>query len=127
MSKPKIWLLATIFAGIFSSSAFAACHNPGMAPSNFPDGSTATQKQMLAAKAKVDSYMGAAQAYIKCMDAEDDAMQKYIQDHPKMDKDKKAAHVKAIEAGVKERNKVVDQMKATAAAFNAEIHKYNQQ
>lgn len=127
MSKPKTWLLATIIAGLFSSTAYAACHHPGEAPKNFPDGSSASQAAMLAAKKKVDEYMGSAQAYLKCMDSEDDAMQKYVQSHPKMDKKEKTRRMKAIEQRVKERNQVVDQMKSTASAFNAEIHKYNHQ
>lgn len=81
----------------------------------------------MAANQKVHEYMGAAQTYLKCMDKADDAMQKYIEKHPKMAKSEKAARMKKLAVRVKARNKVVGQMKSTAAAFNAEIHKYNQQ
>lgn len=120
-------MLAGLLAGILASAAHAACKEPSAPPSHFPDGSKANRATMLKAKKKVDAYITQGQAFLDCMDAGQEKAMAWIQAHPKMDKKEKAAKMKLISKGVDERNRVLDQMKATAKAFNDEIHKYEAQ
>ena len=49
-----------------------------------------------------------------------------MQANKEMSKEAKEAEIKKLQARRKKRNHIVDQMKATGDAFNAEIHKYQQ-
>lgn len=123
MLKSK-WVLAAAFAGILATTGHAECTAPSTPPKDFPDGSTANLDTMLAAKKQVDAYLKSAQGYVNCVDSEESAALKKLQANKDMDKDARAAKVKELEERRQKRNAVVDQMKATGDAFNAEIHKY---
>lgn len=123
----RTWALATAFTGILAGTAHAACTMPGQPPKHFPDGSTANRAAMVAAKQKVDAYVSSARKYIDCVDTDVAARLKAIRGNDKLDQKEKAARLKPLQEENKERNQVLDQMKATASAFNAEIHRFNKQ
>jgi hypothetical protein len=72
------------------------CHGPS-APINFPEPSTATAQDILAAQQSVKQYLSAMEAAIKCMDA-----QHNDQGH----------------------NNAVDDMQKTATKFNVVLRAY---
>lgn len=125
MLKSK-WVLAAAFAGILTSTGHAACTKPSAAPTNFPDGATADLDTMVAAQKQVQGYLKSAQGYVNCIDSEESAELKKMEADKSLDKDAKEAKIKELQARRNERNHVVDQMKSTGDAFNAEIHKYQQ-
>ena len=124
--KIRNWLFLTIIATFFAAAANADCTPPGAAPSQFPDGSKASQDEMLAAKKQVDTYVSNARDYVSCIDSNEAAALKEIRANDKISKDDKDSRIKALEEKRKARNKVVEQMHTAAKAFNAEIEKYNQ-
>ena len=124
--KIRNWLILAILTTLFASVASADCTPPGAAPAEFPDGSSATQDEMLAAKKQVDTYVNTARDYVSCIDSNEAVEMKKIRANDKMSKEDKDSRIKALEANRVARNKVVEQMHQTAKAFNAEIEKYNQ-
>lgn len=120
---PVKWLYAALVCFALAPAAYADCSKPANRPASFPDGSKADLDTMLAAKQQVQDYIKSAQGYVNCMDkGEKDAVK--AMESKGMEKDDIMA---ALQARRKSRNEVVDQMQATGKAFNAEIHKYQNQ
>jgi hypothetical protein len=69
MNSPKRIILALAFAYAGSLPAHADCVLPP-APSKIPDGSTASQQEMLTAMQTLKEYNGDVDTYTKCLDFE---------------------------------------------------------
>lgn len=54
-----------IAVSLFASTVFAACEMPSLVAS-IPDGTTATEQELLAAQAEVQAYISAMDDYIAC-------------------------------------------------------------
>jgi hypothetical protein len=89
-----------IFAAVGSSYATASladnCHGPS-APSTFPDPTTATEQDVLAAQQSIKQYLTEMESVLKCMDS--------------------AHNVAAHDAAV-------DDMQRTATKFNTVVRAY---
>ena len=80
MKNPTFWLVPA--AALWVSTAHAACEMPTLV-SSIPDGTTATEAELLAAQAEVQAYIVAMDAYIACENEElttsgDDATSLYL-------------------------------------------------
>jgi hypothetical protein len=63
-------LLLALAGSLYSVTGLAdACHGPS-APTNFPEPSTATQEDIVAAQQSVKQYLTDMEAALKCFDAE---------------------------------------------------------
>jgi predicted transglutaminase-like cysteine proteinase len=69
MNSPQRILLAVALAYAASLPAHADCVLPP-APSKIPDGSTASQQEMLTAMQTLKEYNGDVETYTKCLDFE---------------------------------------------------------
>src|SRR3569833_1017528 len=69
MNSPKRILLAAVLAYAASLPAHADCVLPP-APSKIPDGSTASQQEMLTAMQTLKDYNGDVDTYNKCLEFE---------------------------------------------------------
>jgi hypothetical protein len=58
-----------VVTGFTSFAASAACDDAPMIGA-VPDGATATEQQMLAARAEISAYMNAMETYLVCLDDE---------------------------------------------------------
>jgi hypothetical protein len=62
-------LILTAVGSLYATTGLAdACHGPS-APSAFPDPSTATEQDILAAQQSVKQYLTEMEAVLKCMDS----------------------------------------------------------
>lgn len=80
MKIPASCLVAAAFLN--ASAAFAACEIPSLVAS-IPDGTTATEEELLAAQVEVQAYIQAMDRYIACQNEEmegsrDSAMADYL-------------------------------------------------
>ena len=96
-------------------AAYADCSYPH-APTQLPDGNTATMAQMLAGQKAVQSYNEEMTAYLSCIQLERDSRVTAAGD--KLTKEQKQT-LKAIE--VQKHNAAVDQLHAVADQFNAQV------
>ena len=104
-----------IAATALAPAAYADCSYP-QAPSNIPDGSTATMAEMLAGQKAVQSYNEQMTAYLSCIKLERDS--RVAQAGDKLTKQQKA-EMEAILA--QKNNAAVDQLHAVADQFNAQV------
>jgi len=91
------------------SPAFAACEYPQEV--GIPDGSKASEEEMIAGQKLVKSYIANVEAYLKCLDEEATALGDAETD------DQKQMHIKR-------HNAAVDAMEQLAASFNKEIQAF---
>ena len=97
-------VIATV--GCFSFDAHAACELPlPIAVRALPDGATATEQEMLAARADITAYVEVARAYVDCIDQELAAAGE-------------GASVEYKSILVNRRNAAVTEQETVAAAFN---------
>jgi len=101
--------LATACAVILATPAMAACPYPE--DIKVPDGSKASEAEMLDGQKLVKAYMANMEAYLECLDTESTARVEEETD------DQKAMHVKR-------HNAAVDAMEQVAASFNEQIRSY---
>ena len=104
-------LLATGFAN-------AECLYP-KAPASIPDGSTATEQEMVDGMKAVKEYNSAVTAYLSCLDME---MQARIDAAGAEAPPDQIAQIKAIQA--KRHNAAVEELEAHAARFNEQVKAY---
>ena len=100
---------------VLAPAAYADCTYP-QAPSQLPDGSTATLAEMLAAQKVVQSYNEEMTAYLSCIKLERDS--RVAQAGDKLTKQQKQ-EMAAIE--VQKNNAAVDQLHSVADRFNAQV------
>lgn len=112
----KSLLAAVVIAAtILAPAAYADCTYP-QAPSQLPDGSTATLAEMLAAQKVVQSYNEEMTAYLSCIKLERDS--RVAQAGDKLTKQQKQ-EMEAIE--IQKNNAAVDQLHSVADRFNAQV------
>ena len=104
-----------IAAAALAPAAHADCSYPP-APSQLPDGNTATLAQMLSAQKAVQAYNEEMNAYLSCIQLERDS--RVAQAGDKLTKQQKQ-ELEAIE--VQKHNAAVDQLQAVADQFNSQV------
>jgi len=108
-------LLAIALTAALTGAAYADCPYPA-APTNLPDGRTATMEDMLAGQKSVKEYQKAIDAYVACIDKElDDAITKggdSLKPQQKTDMQKMEAQ---------KHNAAVDQEQSVADRFNEQV------
>jgi hypothetical protein len=112
-------LSGLLLAGLLSAGAAGAeCVYP-KAPSNVPDGATATQEQMVEGMKGVKEYNGAVTEYLACLEQEMNArVQAAGADAPP----DQIEQIKAIHN--KRHNAAVEELEAHAARFNEQVKAY---
>ena len=111
----SILAAVAIAATVLAPAAYADCTYP-QAPTQLPDGSTATLAEMLAAQKVVKSYNEEMTAYLSCIKLERDS--RVAQAGDKLTKQQKQA-MEAIE--IQKNNAAVDQLHSVADRFNAQV------
>ena len=112
----KLLLAAVAVAAAFlAPAAFADCTYP-QAPTQLPDGNTATLAQMLAAQKVVQSYNEQMTAHLSCSQVERDS--RVAQAGAQLTK-KQKQELEAIE--IQKHNAAVDQLHSVADQFNAQV------
>jgi hypothetical protein len=105
-----------VLAALMSASlANAECVYPKV-PSGMPDGSTATEQEMLDGMKAVKAYNAEVTAYLSCLDME---MQARIDAAGAEAPADQIAQIKAIQA--KRHNAAVEELEAHAARFNEQV------
>jgi hypothetical protein len=106
-------LIVMAAAGCFSLDTHAACELPQpTAVRVLPDGATATEQELLAARAEISTYVASAKAYVDCIDLELDAAKQ----------EQTSAEFKTIL--VNRRNAAVAEQEAVALAFNRQLQAF---
>jgi hypothetical protein len=105
MNSPKRILLAAVLTYAASLPAHADCALPP-APSKIPDGSTASQQEMLTAMQTLKEYNGDVETYTKCLDFEAKQNRLSRTDEEKM------------------HNSAVDNLQKIAAKFNEQVRTF---
>ena len=106
---------ATLAAALLAPAAYADCTYP-QAPTNLPDGTTATLKEMLAGMQQVSVYNKEMTAYLSCIKLERDS--RVAAAGATLTKQQKQ-ELEAIE--IQKNNAAVDQLHAVADQFNAQV------
>lgn len=116
----KMHILAGLaIAGLFGASfANAECVYP-KAPASIPDGSTATEQEMVDGMKAVKEYNNQVTAYLNCLDME---MQARIDAAGAEAPPDQIAQIKAIQA--KRHNAAVEELEGHAARFNEQVKVY---
>jgi hypothetical protein len=108
-------LLAIALTGALSGAAYADCPYPA-APTNLPDGRTATMEDMLAGQKAVKEYQKQIDTYVACIDKELDdkiaAGGDSLKPQQKTDLQKMEAQ---------KHNAAVDQEQSVADRFNEQV------
>jgi hypothetical protein len=107
--------VAVAVALVLAPAAYADCSYP-QAPSQLPDGSTATLKEMVAAMQVVKSYNEQMTAYLSCIQLERDS--RVAAAGAQLTKQQKQ-ELEAIE--IQKHNAAVDQLQTVANRFNAQV------
>jgi hypothetical protein len=107
-----------VIAGLAAAPAFATCSYP-KAPSNIPDGATATLEQMVAAQKAVKAYNDEIKAYTDCLKLEHDTA--VAKDSEKLTKEQKDEMEKMQ---VQKNNAAVDEAEQVTARFNEQVKAY---
>jgi hypothetical protein len=107
-----------VIAGLAAAPAFATCSYP-KAPSNIPDGATATLEQMVAAQKAVKAYNDEIKAYTDCLKLEHDTA--VAKDSDKLTKEQKDEMEKMQ---VQKNNAAVDEAEQVTARFNEQVKAY---
>jgi hypothetical protein len=111
----KLLPAALAVAIVLAPAAYADCTYP-QAPTQIPDGSTATLKEMITAMQVVKSYNEQMTAYLSCIQLERDS--RVASAGATLTKQQKQ-ELEAIE--VQKHNAAVDQLQTVANQFNAQV------
>lgn len=105
----------TIAAILFVPAALA-CEYPERA--SIPNGNDATKEEMIAGQRSVKQYMADMEAYLACIQEEDDQARAAIEDPDPI------VEAQREEMLVKKHNAAVEEMEKVAAEFNEEVRAY---
>lgn len=108
----KLAIAALLFAGPL---AFA-CDYPKRA--EIPNGSTASKDEMIDGQRAVKDYMATMEAYLACIEKEENDTLAAMSDMPEDDRTSRRA------AMTKKYNAAVQEMELVAARFNEEVRAY---
>jgi opacity protein-like surface antigen len=106
---------AALAAAMLAPAAYADCSYP-QAPTDLPDGNTATLKEMLAGMQRVSAYNKEMTAYLSCIKLERDS--RVAAAGATLTKQQKQ-ELEAIE--IQKNNAAVDQLHSVADQFNAQV------
>lgn len=98
-----------------ASAAHAECVYP-KSPEAVPNGSTASEQEMVAAVGQFKQYNSDVEAYLKCLDDETAERVKEAGSSGTI------LQIKAMQS--KKHNSAVDELQAAAAKFNAQVRVY---
>ena len=112
-------LAATLAFAVAVSPAYAACTYP-KSPDKLPDGTVASQDEMIAGKKLVEQYNSDMNAYLSCIKLEYDTQvandATALTPEQKADLDKRQAQ---------KHNAAIDELEALAGRFNEQIRAFN--
>jgi len=111
----KVLLAIAVTAALSAGTAYAECPYPP-APSNLPDGRTATLEEMVAGQKLVKEYDAAIKSYVDCIDKELDASIAKAGDQLKP---QQKADMQKVEA--QKHNAAIDQLQSVADRFNEQV------
>lgn len=107
---------ASVLSLLFAAQSGLACDYP--AKVSIPNGSTATQEEMIEGQRGVKKYVADMEAYLECIVEEEKAARAEIEDlQPEAEQQRE-------EMLTKKYNAAVDEMEQVAAKFNAEVQTY---
>ncbi len=115
---PMIRIAAAIASLVLSLPAIA-CDYPQ--PAEIPNGTTATRDEMLAGQQAVKDYIEAMEAYLACIEEEEQATLDTLPDISDEDR------VNRERALTMKHNAAVEEMELVAARFNEEVRVYRAQ
>jgi hypothetical protein len=115
--KNVLLILTTITALTLSMAAGAECIYPKMA-TEIPDGSKATQPEIVAAMTAVKKYNEDINAYLSCLEVESESQIAALAD-PKPEQIKQ---IKGIQTA--KHNAAVDELEKQATRFNVQLKAY---
>jgi hypothetical protein len=119
MKIQKVQFMGLLLAGLLSAGfANAECVYP-KAPASLPDGSTATEQEMVDGMKAVKEYNAEVTGYLNCLDLE---MQARIDAAGAEAPADQIAQIKAIQT--KRHNAAVDELEANASRFNEQVKAY---
>lgn len=111
----KVLRAIAVTAALSAGTAYAECPYPP-APSNLPDGRTATLEEMVAGQKLVKEYDAAIKSYVDCIDKElDDSIAKAGDQL----KPQQKADMQKVEA--QKHNAAIDQLQSVADRFNEQV------
>jgi hypothetical protein len=116
MKARLIAVAAAVVALAGATPAFAECIYP-KAPGSAPNGSTATEAEMIAGMSAFKKYDGEVTAYLSCLDLEAKTRMTEVADKPDQIK-----QIKAMSD--KKHNAAIDELQAHAEEFNAQLRAY---
>jgi hypothetical protein len=108
-------LAGLLLTGLLGTAAHAECVYP-KAPTNTPDGATATQEQMVAGMKAIKEYNNQVTAYLSCLEMEMNARVEAAGPDAPPDQ---IEQIKAIHN--KRHNAAVEELEANAAKFNEQV------
>lgn len=115
----KITAAGTVLAGLLAfGAANADCTYP-KAPTGLPDGSTATQEQMVEGMSAIKEYNNQVTAYLNCLETE---MNARIEAAGPQAPPEQIEQIKAIHT--KRHNAAVEELESNAARFNEQVKVY---
>lgn len=121
--------LAKLFILLLALPALALgadCTRPE-APTDLPDGKSASKEAMIEGQKTVQAYVKEGDAYVACMDEEAKqiaAEVKALEDNENVDEQVFQEREAKLNEIVDDRNEVVNEMKSIADSFNAEIDEF---
>ena len=112
-------ITGTLLAGLLAfGAASAECSYP-KSPSGLPDGSTASQDEMVGGMKTIKEYNAAVSAYLECLESE---MNTRIEAAGTDAPAEQVEQIKAIHT--KRHNAAVEELESTAARFNEQVKVY---
>jgi len=116
---PRVYASLLALAALTAAPAsYAACVYP-KAPSNLPDGSTATKDDMLAGQKDVKQFMADMDAYLKCVDDESPPLPGKLTDEQKKEQEaREKIRVQKHNAGVADEEALRDRWHDILTAYN---------
>lgn len=115
----KITVAGTLLAGLLAvAAAHAECTYP-KAPSGLPDGSTATQEEMVTGMKAIKDYNGQVTVYLECLETEMNTRIEAAGPDAPADQ---LEQIKAIHT--KRHNAAVEELESTATRFNEQVKTY---
>lgn len=111
----KALLAIACTAALSAGTAYADCPYPP-APTNLPDGRTATMEEMVAGQKLIKDYDAAIKTYVDCIDKELDASIAKAGDQLKP---QQKTDMQKMEA--QKHNAAIDQLQSVADRFNEQV------
>jgi hypothetical protein len=115
----KITVAGTVLAGLLAvAAAHAECSYP-KSPAGLPDGSTATQDEMVTGMKAIKEYNAQVSVYLECLETEMNTRIEAAGPDAPADQ---LEQIKAIHT--KRHNAAVEELESTAARFNEQVKTY---